>query len=592
MSSTDVHRPPEALAHSKRPRTAWRWPLAVLFGGLLAALLPTARGGAQPPNVILVLTDDQGYADVGLHGNRHLQTPWMDGFAREGVEFTRFYSCPVCAPTRASLLTGRDFYRTGVIHTSRGGAKMASSEQTLAEMFRAAGYRTGIFGKWHLGDTFPMRPQDQGFDESLVHKSGGIGQTPDRPNSYFDPQLWHNGRRVQRTGYCTDVFFEAALEFLERKSDQPFFVYLPTNAPHTPLEISDEFVQPYRDAGLDDVTARVYGMIANLDQNFGRLLLRLQERQLREHTIVWFLGDNGPQQARYAAGLRGRKGSVYEGGIRVPSFLQYPAQIRGGRQLDQPTAHIDVVPTLRALCGLNSPPAAPLDGISLAGWLRADQPLPDRAIFLQCHRGLRPQRYQNCAIITDRFKLLGDPGTFSSEDLTITVPHWELYDLRADPGEQHELSNQHPQAVTRLSSAYEAWFESVRAARQFAPGTIVLGDDRDNPLTLCRYQDGTYRDGRPQGWSVRVARGAEYRLQVRLASAPNPGSIHVQWQGRHLEQSAEISRDGQRASATVPLEAGAGMIDVWFQETGRPRVVMTDNSTVGDVLVERLGARR
>lgn len=192
-------------------------------GRVFAAVAEKAR-----PNVVLVMTDDQGYGDLGLHDNPHIRTPNLDRFAREGVQFSRFYVSAVCAPTRAALLTGRYPYRTGVIHTSRGGAKMFGDELTIAELLRDAGYRTGIFGRWHLGDNYPMRPTDQGFQESLIHKSGGIGQGPDAPNSYFDPRLWHN-EPLQTKGYCTDVFFDAAVAFIEQNREKPFFVYLPTS---------------------------------------------------------------------------------------------------------------------------------------------------------------------------------------------------------------------------------------------------------------------------------------------------------------------------------------------------------------------------
>ena len=241
------------------------------------------------PNVIIVLTDDQGFGDVGIHGNDQINTPNLDQFAAEGIRLQRFYCSPACAPTRASLMTGRYYYRSGVIHTSRGGAKMGSENVTIAERLRDAGYTTGIFGKWHLGDNYPLRPQDQGFAESLIHKSGGIGQTPDKPNSYFNSKLWHNGKQFLGTGYCTDFFFQAATEFIERHQQQPFFVYLATNAPHTPLEIAERYVKPHRERGLDETTARVYGMVENIDENFGRLLQRLDDLNLRENTFILFL---------------------------------------------------------------------------------------------------------------------------------------------------------------------------------------------------------------------------------------------------------------------------------------------------------------
>ena len=304
-----------------------------------------SRKADERPNIILIVTDDQGYGDIGYHGNKIIKTPQMDKLAEESTEFTNFYAAPVCAPTRASLMTGRYNYRTGVIHTSRGGAKMHGDEITLAEILANAGYKTGIFGKWHLGDNYPMRAMDQGFQESLVHKSGGLCQTPDLPNDYFDPKLWHNGKPVQSEGYCTDIFTDAAIGFIETNRSRPFFVYLPTNAPHTPLIVGDEYSKPYEDMGLEPGVAKIYGMLTNLDDNLGRILNALQRLNLEKKTLVIFRGDNGPEGVRFNSGLRGRKQSVYEGGIRVPFFIRWPGRIEAGRKIDRIAAHIDIFPT-------------------------------------------------------------------------------------------------------------------------------------------------------------------------------------------------------------------------------------------------------
>ena len=290
------------------------------LSAIVSCSLRIAFAAEPRPNVVLVMTDDQGYGDIGLHKNPHLRTPNLDRFAQEGVQFSRFYVSPVCAPTRASLMTGRYHYRTGVIHTSRGGAKMHGEEVTIAERLQAAGYRTGIFGKWHLGDNFPMRPSEQGFSEALVHKSGAIGQQSDAPSSYFNPRLWHNNEPKETKGYCTDVFFDAALQFIEQNRGQPFFVYLPTNAPHAPLDVELRYIERYKALGLNDTTARIYGMVENIDENFARLLTTLDRLGLRQNTLVIFITDNGAQQARYNAGLRGLKGTTYEGGIACRRF--------------------------------------------------------------------------------------------------------------------------------------------------------------------------------------------------------------------------------------------------------------------------------
>ena len=463
------------------------------------------------PNVILVMTDDHGYGDLGIHGNPHVRSPNVDRFGREGVQFSRFYVSPLCSPTRASLLTGRYHYRTGVLHTSRGAAKMHGDEVTVAEQLRAAGYRTGIFGKWHLGDNFPMRPSDQGFAESLIHKSGGINTGPDQPSSYFDPRLWHNNEALQTKGYCTDVFFAAALRFIEQNREQPFFVYLPTNVPHSPLEITDPYIAPYKAMGLSDRTARFYGMVENMDENFGRLLSTLERLGLRKNTLVIFLTDNGPSgEKRFDAGLRGSKGQVYEGGIHVPCFIQWPARFSGGRTSDRIAAHIDIMPTILEAARAPTRSAHALDGKSLLPLLTgatAARDWPDRTLFIQFHRGLEVKRYQHFAAITQRFKLVGYPGTGAREDFDTSKqpPMLELYDIAADPSEKRELSASHPDVRARLQRDYEAWFDDVRRSRSFQPGVIHIGSPAEPATHLSRYQDGGYPGGVATGWKVRIS---------------------------------------------------------------------------------------
>lgn len=251
----------------KRREFMWKTGMAGLTMTIPCVI--TSCGKTKKPNIILVMTDDQGYGDLGVHGNDKIKVPNLDRFAQESLEMTRFYVSPLCAPSRASLMTGRYHMRTGVLHTSRGAAKMFGGEVTIAEMLAAVGYRTGIFGKWHLGDNYPMRPQDQGFHEVLIHKSGGIGQTPDKEATYFKPVLWHNGKRVRPEKYCTDIFFDATIRFIESNKERPFFVYLPTNIPHKPFQVADRYSDPYRALGFSDTVAKTYGMLTNFDENFG-----------------------------------------------------------------------------------------------------------------------------------------------------------------------------------------------------------------------------------------------------------------------------------------------------------------------------------
>lgn len=351
---------------------------SLLTAGLACAPYITAQP-ENHPNVILIITDDQGFGDFGFTGNPHVKTPVLDNFAKQSIRFNNFYVCPVSAPTRAGLMTGRYSLRTGVRDTYNGGAMMAASEVTIAEMLKEAGYATGIFGKWHLGDNYPMRPCDQGFDESLIHLSGGMGQPgdittwPRGDSSYFDPVLWHNGKQQKYDGYCSDIFASNAVEFLEKNRNQPFFCYLAFNAPHTPLQVPERYYNMYRDTDpskgfendnrpfpqmneKDKMDARrVYAMVTNIDDNIGRLLKKLQDLDIAGNTVVIFMTDNGPQQRRYNAGMRGLKTSVYRGGVRVPFWLSYPALNARNVEVEANAANIDVLPTVADLCKVKIP---------------------------------------------------------------------------------------------------------------------------------------------------------------------------------------------------------------------------------------------
>ena len=396
-------------------RTRCIYSLACLAVGILDQQQTPA---AEPrPNVLIIITDDQGHGDLRLHGNPIIQTPHLDRLARAGVQLTNFYVSPVCAPTRSSLMTGRYNYRTGVVDTFQGRAMMRTEEVTLAERLSAQGYRTGIFGKWHLGDTAPMRPIDQGFGESLVHRGGGIGQASDPPGGthYFDPILQHNGKSERYAGYCSDVFTNAAIDFMATERSRPFYLHLAFNAPHTPLEVPESYHKLYASTDLAndkfprigqplagpaprDVTAKVYGMVTNIDDNLGRLFKRMDELGLTDNTLVVFLTDNGPQQVRYNSGMRGLKGTVFDGGIRVPCFVRWPGKIVAGSTVHRIAAHIDITPTVLEACGL--PKADHLDGVSLWPLLTGKtKPAdwPDRTLFFQWHRGNVPKRFRSFA---------------------------------------------------------------------------------------------------------------------------------------------------------------------------------------------------
>ncbi len=541
-------------------------------GVLLASQANTAPDAlaARQPNIIIILTDDQGYGDLGCHGNSRLRTPNIDRFARQSIECTHFHSSPVCTPTRASLMTGRYNYRTRAIDTYLGRAMMDPEEVTLAEMLRAAGYRTGIFGKWHLGDNYPMRPMDQGFQETLVHRGGGIGQPADLPNGshYMNPVLLHNGRIERFRGYCMDVYTDVALRFIEGDRRQPFFVYLATNTPHTPLEVADSYASPYRAMGLDDDTAHVYGMIANIDENVGRLLARLEALGHEQDTIVIFLTDNGAQQRnRYSAGLRAGKGTVYDGGIRVPFFIRWPAGLKGGLQMHRIAAHIDVTPTLLDACGIPQPPGIRFDGLSLMPLLKDHSAVwPERTLYFQWHRGDVPELYRDCAARSERWKLVSHLGKGNE-------PSIELYDMIEDPGEERNVAAASPEIVKRLRDGYEAWFRDVSSTRGYDPPRIHLGAPQENPATLTRQDWRGPRAGWNADslgyWEVQVSAAGRFEVTLRFPAVRGDSTARFRLGG---VVAAKPVRKGMTVITMdqVTIPAGAGRLEAWLEDSGKP----------------------
>lgn len=538
--------------------------------GSLAARAARGQTPPKPPNVLLIITDDQGYGDLGCHGNPVLKTPNLDRLHAESVRFTRFNVCPVCSPTRACLMTGRYNYRTGVVDTYAGRSMMDPGETTLAEMFGAAGHRTGIFGKWHLGDNHPLRPMDRGFQESLVHFGGGIAQPSDpefyeRENTYFDPVLQRNGTAEKRAGYCTDIFTDAALEFILAPRKTSFFAYVSYNAPHTPLQVPESDAAPYLTAGLAEKTAKAYGMIANTDRNIGRLLDALDTAGLARDTLVIFMTDNGAQDLgtgdRFNAGLRDWKGSVYDGGIRVPFFVRWPAAFAGGRDVDRIGAHIDITPTLLDACG--AVPATPplFDGVSLMPLLR-DVPADawaDRTLFFQWHRGDAPEAFRNAAVRTQRWKM---------------VDGKELYDMDADPGETRDVAAAHPDTVNALRGAYEKWFADVGATRGYAPVRIHLGSDRQNPVILSRQdwrgQENWMADA-PGFWEVHVVRPGEYTAEITFPPAKNAGTARIRFGGAEGSSAVEAGAKKVRITGIHPVP-GDTRLECWLEHEEGARV--------------------
>ncbi len=529
------------------------------------------------PNIILVMTDDQGYGDLGTHGNDEIDTPNLDRFASESLGMDRFYVNPLCAPTRASLMTGRYYLRTGILHTSRGAAKMHGDEVTIAELLKGSGYRTGLFGKWHLGENYPMRPQDQGFEETLIHKSGGIGQTPDTDANYFNPILWRNGDLVKADGYCTDLFFDAAIQFLRSDSDKPFFIYVAPNVPHTPLDVARAYSQPFLDQGLDAKTAAIYGMLKNLDENFGTMLDALKEEGQTEDTLVIFMTDNGPTRGRYNAGLRGAKGSVYEGGIRVPFYVRWPSRVDAGRSVDRIAAHIDVLPTLLEAAEVSIPKGLKIDGKSL--WpLWSDSEVaenwPERILITQHIKSIAQAPFQNATAISQRYKMIAYPNTANDANFRPDYSGLDiaLYDLIEDEDESESISSSKPEVLAQLQKAYENWFAEMEATRGFEPGIIHLGTENENPVLLCRYQDGHRRfgiDPEPVGWPVLIEEPGIYRIIVRDSGElkSDGKALVASWNGKiERWRSPESIRFME-----IELDPGKGFLDVWMEDaSGNP----------------------
>ena len=433
------------------------WIVACLWS-VTAAVASESR-----PNIILVMTDDQGWAEVGFHGNKVLKTPNLDRFAAGGTELTNFYVSPMCTPTRSSLMTGRYHFRTGAHDTYIGRSNMNPQETTIAEVFADAGYRTGIFGKWHLGENYPMRAQDQGFQKVVVHGGGGIGQFADYPgNTYWDPTLQYNETFKKAKGYCTDVFINESIQFIKDSGEQPFFCYLPLNVPHSPFDVAKEFRAPYDKQKLADPDGRnwvapIYGMITQFDSAFGRLLDSVEKMGLRENTIVIFMSDNGPNSTFFTAGLRAKKSSVYENGIRSPFVIQWPNTLKGGRKFNTPAMHIDLLPTLADACGIALPDDLKVDGKSILGLLTGELPsetrkLQQRYLFMQHNRANVPAKYKNCMARRGPWKVVGNRGGPTD---------FELYNIEQDPGEKQDLADKHPEMVKAFVREYETWFDDV-----------------------------------------------------------------------------------------------------------------------------------
>jgi arylsulfatase A-like enzyme len=510
------------------------------------SLAPLAGWGApraarEKPNIVIILADDQGWGDLSVHGNTNLSTPHIDSIARDGALFDRFFVCAVCAPTRAEYLTGRYHSRGGVRGVSTGAERLNLDEMTIAQTFKAAGYSTAAFGKWHNGTQFPYHPNARGFDEYYGFTSGHWGQ-------YFDPELDHNGKLVRGKGYITDDLTNHAMDFIAKHKDGPFFCYVPFNTPHSPMQVPERFFEKFshmdpkmrnRDPEKEDIgmTRAALAMCESIDWNVGRILSKLDELKLRDNTIVIYFSDNGPNSWRWNGGMKGRKGTVDEGGVRVPFLIRWPGQIQPGTKVGKIAGAIDMLPTLSDLAGVRVMSTKPLDGKSLKPLLLGQAAdWPDRMIFsLQGKRvSVRTQQYR-------------------------MDPQGELFDMTADPGQNRNVAREKPEVAAKLKQAIADW------SKEMLP--LVGEDDRPYPVgysetTMLPARDGVGEGGIERSarapncsyfthwktlkdrmtWDIEVGRGGEFEAIVYYTCPPEDAgsTVELSFQDRKVE--AKLSK--------------------------------------------------
>ncbi len=491
---------------------------------LLALLLHVAAFGASAladssqPNVLLILTDDQGYGDLSLHGNPLLKTPAMDSIGKDGVRLDRFYVSPVCAPTRASLLTGRYHLRTGSWGVSNRQEVVDPAETTIAELMGNSGYATGCFGKWHNGAAHPETPNGQGFDEFFGFL-GGVWR------AYYDPVLMHNEEEKRYDGYITELLTDKAIDWMDAQieSETPFFCYLPYNAPHTPGLVDEEYWKPFYQKGVGRWESVIYGMIKSIDDQIARVLEFLEKNGQAENTIVIFMTDNGPNTYRYTAGLRGKKSSIHEGGIRVPFFIRWPGTLTP-HTVDHPLSHIDILPTLAELCDLPLETAKELDGRSFASLLQEpSSEWPDRTL-LSFGYGSESRIRSEAAVHTNRWNAVQSKGK------------WSLYDIQADVRQRDDLSQQFPEVLDQLRGHWERELATmpplglqtpIPIGRREHEVVVLKGHDARFPIPKGQGIDFNYRAGftghwianwtdtsaYPE-WNLEVSEGGEYEVTL------------------------------------------------------------------------------
>ncbi len=532
----------------------------VCFALLVAcwSLWPWPRANADRPNILLIITDDQGYGDFSLHGNPYLQTPNIDRLGQVGVRFDRFYVNSFCAPTRAALLTGRWPLRTGCHGVTHNREAMRPSEVTLAETLREAGYRTACIGKWHNGEQYPYTPLGQGFQEALGFHNGHC-------NDYFDATLLRGSQPEKTTGYISDVLTDEAIRFMTRPGTDPFFCYLAYNAPHSPFQVADRYFEKFRAKGLEESVAAFYGMCENIDDNVGRLLEALSAAKLIDETLVVFLTDNGGTAGvkLYNAGMRGGKTSMHEGGTRVPLFMHWPGAGWRPHVVKPITAHVDLYPTILDLCSLKPTEPGRLDGLSLRPLLEAEAPgWPERTLFT--HNPIDESNRYPGAVRTQRYRLVreipGRSGGSGAKSDDNGARPWQLYDMEADPEQKENIAASHPAIVEDLSGKYEAWFDDIsQGGLQRFP--LPIGYPQQMPVELhapqafydkpLQFACGPgfahdwlthWTDPRAKVWfELEVVAAGEYELEMSYA-CPNADA----------GSTIEVLVGDQRCEAVVP----------------------------------------
>ena len=524
--------------------------------------------GRDRPNVVIVITDDQGYGDLGFYGNLVIRTPNLDQLAATSTRLDDYHVAPTCAPTRAALLTGRWQNRVGVWHTIMGRSMLRRGELTLADMLGNAGYRTMMIGKWHLGDNYPYRPQDRGFEQAYYHGGGGVGQTPDVwDNAYFDGAYYRNGVVEPAAGYVTDVFFDEAIDFIDSVKDgnAPFFLYLSTNAPHGPMHAPQTYADLYAD--IKQVGVRHFlGMITNIDDNVGRLRAYLEENGLAQNTVFIFTTDNGTSTGMniFNAGMRGKKGSEYDGGHRVPFFVHWPAgELAENRDVERVAAHVDIVPTILELTASASPRDVEFDGASLVPLLRNPQvEWPDRILITDSQRVLDPIKWRRATVMTDRWR---------------QVNGVELYDIDADPGQAADVAAEYPDVMRRLTVAYEEWWNELQPTFG-EPTAMVIGSVAANPVRLTSHDWLGTNAQVP--WNQRHIRSLEME-----ADGIHKGywAIDVEKPGRYVfELRRWPAETGLPITASAEPGAPVPGTDAFRMRKGEPFPAVSATLTIGD----------